>query len=223
MAEHGKTDSVPLKKGSEVTVRATTSAPGSGSPHPQLHQDWAHPTHIRAGAGLTPPTSRRCGSARAVGIACYRSARRGSHVWCFIRSLCIGHGSRGTASLRRASRHSRGAVAASRSSWTCRRSSRWSAAPARRCDGSPTVRCCRRAHRAAALERARDAATARPFVRARAFRRPGVLGVLTGQSRRPAPLRRLLAAQEGRPCLCAAVASPAAVQRDAHGPASALA
>jgi hypothetical protein len=60
-----------------------------------------------------------------------------------------------------------------------------------------------------ARARARDAATARPFVRARAFRRPGVLGVLTGRRRRPAPPRRLNAARDG-----AAVASPAAVQRD---------
>jgi hypothetical protein len=32
-----------------------TSAPGLGSPHPHLHRDWAHPAHICAGTGLTPP------------------------------------------------------------------------------------------------------------------------------------------------------------------------
>jgi hypothetical protein len=31
--------------------------PGLGSPCPHLHQDWAHPAHICAGAGLIPRTS----------------------------------------------------------------------------------------------------------------------------------------------------------------------
>jgi hypothetical protein len=56
-----------------------------------------------------------------------------------------------------------------------------------------------------ARARARDAATARPVVRARAFRRPGVLGVLTGRRRRPAPPRRLNAARDGRPLPCSAL------------------
>jgi hypothetical protein len=33
-----------------------TSAPGLGSPLPHLRRDWAHPSHICAGTGLTPPT-----------------------------------------------------------------------------------------------------------------------------------------------------------------------
>jgi hypothetical protein len=32
-------------------------APGLGSPLPHPHRDWAHPSHIRTGTGLTPPTS----------------------------------------------------------------------------------------------------------------------------------------------------------------------
>jgi hypothetical protein len=38
-------------------LAAATSAPGLGSPLPHLHQDWAHPCHIRAGTGLAPATS----------------------------------------------------------------------------------------------------------------------------------------------------------------------
>ena len=30
----------------------STSAPGLGSPHPHLHRDWAHPSHICSGTGL---------------------------------------------------------------------------------------------------------------------------------------------------------------------------
>ena len=34
--------------------RLATSAPGLGSPRPHLHRDWAHPSHICTGTGLTP-------------------------------------------------------------------------------------------------------------------------------------------------------------------------
>ncbi len=38
-----------------------TSAPGLGPPRPHLRRDWAHPAHICAGIGLTPPTHCRPG------------------------------------------------------------------------------------------------------------------------------------------------------------------
>ena len=40
-----------------IIAASPTSAPRLGSPRPHLHRDWAHPAHIFATTGLTPPTS----------------------------------------------------------------------------------------------------------------------------------------------------------------------
>jgi hypothetical protein len=43
--------------GPDFSSCRATSAPGLGSSLPHLRRDWAHPCHICAGTGLTPPTS----------------------------------------------------------------------------------------------------------------------------------------------------------------------
>ena len=68
-----------------------TSAPGLGSPHPHLRLDWAHPTHICVGTGLTrahgaplipPPSEDPRSCPCAAGLTAGRALRiGGSEPW----------------------------------------------------------------------------------------------------------------------------------------------
>jgi hypothetical protein len=58
---------------------------GSGSPRPHLRRDWAHPAHICAGTGLTPPTS-------APGLGPPRSHLRRDWAAAHPAHICAGTG-----------------------------------------------------------------------------------------------------------------------------------
>ena len=55
--DHSVLNRAQSRPGGRTHCSAATSAAGLGSPRPHLRRDWAHPGHICAGTGLTPPTS----------------------------------------------------------------------------------------------------------------------------------------------------------------------